>query len=331
MRVLVLHDEPAVDARADEEDTLVQAAAVADALRARGHEVEACAVGLDLGALLAVLRRVRPDVAFHLVESIARSGRLAQVAALVLEHAGCPHTGSDAAALALVDDKVRAKAVLAAAGLPTPPWRTLADLERGAPVPGRWLVKARFEHGSLGIDDDAVLEGGDAAALAAALRARLPRVGGAGFLEQYVHGRECNVGLLEDDGAPRCLAVAEIRFRAAFAGRPHLLGYRAKWATDSADYADTVRSFAFAATDHGLVRRLEDLARAAWDAFGLSGYARIDFRVDAGGELWIIDVNANPCLTKDAGFAAMLAETGIAYGDALEHILLAALRRRDGR
>jgi D-alanine-D-alanine ligase len=333
MRVLVLHDEPVPGARPDELDTLAQAEAIAAALRANGHAVELAPCGLDLRALLADLERRRPDVVCNLVESVARSGRLAHLPAQVLEHAGMPFTGGGGAALFTSNGKLLAKAILAAHGLPTPPAFALAELQAGPAVPpGPWLVKAVWEHGSLGIDDTSVIASDDPAVLAAAVRARAPGLGGEAFVERYVHGREFNVALLEVDGVPRCLPVAEIRFAAAFAGRPHLVGYRAKWDDGSADARDTVRCFGAAAAaaggaEAGLHAALVRDALAAWQAFGISGYARIDFRVDEGGQPWVIDVNVNPCLAPDAGFAATLAAAGIAYGDALEHLLRAALRR----
>ncbi len=327
MHVLVLHDELPADARADELDTLAQANAIADALHANGHEVTLASCGLDLRALVRMLEELRPDVTFDLVENVGRSGRIAHLPAQALEHAGVAFTGGSAQALYLSNSKLLSKLILAAHDLPTPLWRSAAQLAAGVAGDGPWLVKAVWEHGSLGIDDSSVLDTNDAAALAQGLHARRAALCGEGFVERYVHGREFNVALLEVDGAPRCLPVGEITFAASFAGRPHLVGYRAKWDEASADYRDTVRSLEFAASDDALLEGLRRLALATWDAFSMSGYARVDFRVDQAGAPWIIDVNVNPCLTPDAGFAAMLARGGIEYGAALEHILQAARRR----
>jgi D-alanine-D-alanine ligase len=328
MRVLVLHDELAADARPDELDTLAQAEAVAAALDRRGHEVTIASSGLDLRALVRMVEELRPEVAFNLVESVGRSGRLAHLCAHGLELAAVPFTGAGAQALFLTNSKLLTKQVLSAHGLPTPAWQTLSGLRAGAPVPaGAWLIKAVWEHGSLGLDDDSVRVDPDTAALLAALEARLPVLGGDGFAERYVHGREFNLGLLEVDGQPRCLPNAEMRFCAAFVGRPHLVGYKAKWDPESPDYRDTVRSFEFTAADAPLLARMEEFARATWRAFGLRDYARVDFRIDAEGQPWIIDINANPCVAPDAGFAAILEQAGIAYDQAIEHIASSAARR----
>jgi len=70
-----------------------------------------------------------------------------------------------------------------------------------------------------------------------------------------------------------------------------------------------------------------------WELFALDGYARVDFRVDSSGMLSVLEVNANPCLSPDAGFAAALAEAGIGFGIALGWLLEDAGRRapRPGR
>ncbi len=80
-----------------------------------------------------------------------------------------------------------------------------------------------------------------------------------------------------------------------------------------------------AGEDASLAGRLIDLALRCWVAFELRGYARVDFRVDSAGAPWILEVNANPCLAPDAGFAAALAEAGISFDQAVQSILDDAL------
>jgi D-alanine-D-alanine ligase len=89
-----------------------------------------------------------------------------------------------------------------------------------------------------------------------------------------------------------------------------------------------VRRFADPAADGPLLAELTRLARRCWEAFGLGGYARVDFRVDMDGRPWILEVNANPCLAPDSGFAAMLAQAGIDYGAAMERIVSAVSGQR---
>ena len=144
------------------------------------------------------------------------------------------------------------------------------------------------------------------------------------FAERFIRGREFNLSVLSGPAEPEVLSPAEIDFSAFPAGKAHMVGYRAKWVEDSFEFANTPRRFEFPASDAQLLAQLERLARDTFQAMGLSGYARVDFRVDAEGP-WILEVNTNPCISPDAGFAAALAQSGIRYRDAIARIVEAAL------
>jgi D-alanine-D-alanine ligase len=117
------------------------------------------------------------------------------------------------------------------------------------------------------------------------------------------------------------LPPAEIVFEGYGPDRPRIVDYRAKWDADSFEYTHTPRRFEFPETERLLLKRLTETALAAWRCFGLAGYARVDFRVDDGGRPWILEVNANPCLSPDAGFAAALERAGIPFAMAVDRIL----------
>ncbi len=156
------------------------------------------------------------------------------------------------------------------------------------------------------------------------LAARSAEFGGRWFAEQFVAGRELNVAVIGAPNGPRVLPVAEIRFEGFPVGKPAIVGYAAKWDTASFEYRNTARSFA---VEPGLAARAERLALACWQLFALDGYARVDFRVDASGMLFVLEVNANPCLSPDAGFAAALEQAGVGYGEAIGWLLTDAERR----
>jgi D-alanine-D-alanine ligase len=124
-----------------------------------------------------------------------------------------------------------------------------------------------------------------------------------------------------DAEGPQLLPPAEIRFVDWEAGRPKLVDWRAKWDEASPEYRRTVRGQDFGPEDAPLLAELGELARRCWRLFGLGGWARVDFRVDEAGRPWILEVNANPCLSPDAGFAAALTRAGIPFEAAIERIL----------
>ena len=99
------------------------------------------------------------------------------------------------------------------------------------------------------------------------------------------------------------------------------MGHPAKWDESSFEYHHTPRQFEFPAADQALLAQLTEFAARAWHCLGLRGYARVDFRVDPAGRPWILEVNANPCLSPDAGFVAALRQTNLSFVSAIERII----------
>jgi D-alanine-D-alanine ligase len=316
-RVLILHDSRAAEGRPDASDVLVEAGAIAAALERLGYVPEVVPVGLDLGALERRVEQRAPFAVFNLVESLAGRGELIHVVPALLEALGTPFTGCSASAQCMSSNKLAAKRLLGAAGLPVP-----AIFEPGAEADA-WIVKSLWEHASLGLDDDSVMS--DRTAVESALAARRAELGGEWFAEAFVPGRELNVAVIAAPEGARVLPVAEIRFVDFPAAKPAIVGYAAKWDADSFEYRNTRRTFGVEAE---LAARVRDLARECWRLFGLDGYARVDFRIDALGRPWVLEVNANPCLSPDAGFAAALATAGIEFDVAISWLMTDALRRR---
>jgi D-alanine-D-alanine ligase len=315
--VALLHDAAAAEGRPDESDTLREAAAIAAALEELGFDAVTVPVSLDLAALTRRLAELAPRAVFNLVESLDGNGRLVAVVPALLAALSQSFTGCSAAALAATSDKALAKRTLRRAGLPTP--LIFGD---HAAVRGPWIVKSLHEHSSLGLDDASIVT--EPAQVDAVLRERRQRFGGEWFAEAFVPGRELNVGLIATAEGPRVLPIAEIRFEDFPPDKPHIVGYAAKWDTASFEYRNTVRSFA---VEPAFGARARELALDCWDLFALDGYARVDFRVDAQGQPWILEINANPCLSPDAGFAAAAAEGGIDYLTLVAALVEDALRR----
>ncbi|MFO0873246.1 MAG: hypothetical protein U0575_04660 [Phycisphaerales bacterium] len=348
MHVLLLHDALAPDAAPDAVDVLAQAQAIESVLQSRGARrtterrndpdhvtVERFACSLDLAALDDTLRRTKPDLVVNLVESLGGTGRLIGAVPALVETRGIAMTGCPSEAIHATSGKLLAKRLLVAAGLPTPAWRTAADLAAGRALPDDAegaIIKSVWEHASIGLDDEAVIAArhvGDAPTLAITLAARRERKAlGDAFVEAFIPGREFNLSLLErgDEASPQVLSPAEIEFMHWPADRPRIVGYAAKWDATAAEYHDTPRRFSFPPRDAELLATLRSLAARCWEVFGLRGYARVDFRVDRRGRPWILEVNTNPCLSPDAGFAAALHESVIDFGTAVDRIVAAAMR-----
>lgn len=329
MHICILHQALTAHSGADERDVLDQVAFVADTAVRLGHRVDVRDCGLDLAALDAAVAALRPDVVFNLVESLDGAGRFQPWVPSLLEQRGIAYTGAPADALFLATHKTLAKHRLAAAGLPTPAWIE-SGMEgtagAGGTGTGSWLLKSTWEHASAGVHASNLLTDVTAAEARRRLEA-MPPSGGGWYAEVFVDGREFNVSLLDGPTGPIALPAAEIVFDAFPPGQPRILDYAAKWQTDSFAYANTPRRFVGPGPDEALAAELQRLSLACWRAFGLAGYSRVDFRVDAQGRPWILEVNANPCLSPDAGFAAALTEAGLTAGEAVAAILESGRRR----
>jgi D-alanine-D-alanine ligase len=248
-----------------------------------------------------------------LVESVAGRGDLIYVVPSLLESLQVPFTGSSALAQWRTSNKLTAKRRLAKNGIATPEiFLSRHAVARGGP----WIVKSVWEHASLGLDEDSVVA--DGAAVSALIERREREHGGQWFAEEFVLGRELNVAILAGDADPSVLPVAEIRFEGFPEGKPRIVGYAAKWDPTSPEYAGTVRSFA---VESRLGATAAKIALECWELFELAGYARVDFRVDDRERLWVLDINANPCLSPDAGFAAMLDAAHVPFADALARVI----------
>ena len=321
MRVLILHDRVTAADGPDGRDVLDQAAAVTGALTALGHTVDRLDCDLDLAALATELRQRQPELVFNLVESLGGSGRLIHLVPACLETLGVPYTGCRADALLLTSNKLLAKRWLQGAGLPVPAWVEPGDDDLPAGT-ADWIVKSVWEHASIGLDANSLVRGRAGRTVRELLPERARRLGGVCFAEHYIEGRECNLALLAGPHGPELLPPAEIVFDNFPPGMPRILDYRAKWDEQSFACSHTRRSFDFPPADGPLLVRLEQLALACWRIFRLNGYARVDFRIDAAGAPWILEVNANPCLSTEAGFCAALERAGIPFGEAVRRIVV---------
>jgi D-alanine-D-alanine ligase len=313
----ILHGAVPPGAPADEQDVLVEVATVAEGLAALGYATVPVPLGLDLAGAARRLKALKPALVFNLVESIDGQGRFIHLAPTLLDSLGLPYTGAGAAATFLCAGKPLAKRLMQCAGIPTPPW-----VEAPVPAPGfggPFIVKSVWEHASIGLDAGSIVN--YAAALPGVFAARQAAHGGEWFAERFIDGREFNLGLIAGPDGPEVLPIAEMTFVDFPPGAPRIVDYAAKWDPTAHSYHHTVRRFDLPAADGPLLAELARLAKACWTLFGLSGYARVDFRVDGEGRPWVLEVNTNPCISPDGGFFAAAATAGLTLPALLRRIL----------
>ncbi|MBS0279031.1 MAG: D-alanine--D-alanine ligase [Proteobacteria bacterium] len=322
MRVLVLHLDADSMAPPEIEDSILTAKQIGETLTKRGHLVKLAPFEPDYARFAERVAKAEPDIVFNMVEHALGQDQLSAVAPAYLEQMGLRYTGGGPAAIVATCDKPFAKEIMRAAGLPTPDWAT-GPHWKGLNPRRKYIVKSSTEDASLGLDDGAVVIGADVP-----IRARkcAQDYGGRWFAEAYVDGREFNISIMEDDGKLRVLPIAEIEFVDWKPNKPRIVGYACKWDDDSEESKGSVRTFGLEKENPELAAELIRLTRESFKLFGNRGFARVDFRVDRKGNPLILEVNPNPSLDWDAGFAAACAKVGYDYGDTLEKIIDAALK-----
>lgn len=321
-KVLIMHNDVSDESPADARDILDQIRCVSEALRTEGFQTSTLAIDLDLGAAKKRLQVERPAVVFNLVEAIDDSGQLVPVATALLDHLCIPYTGAGTEALIVTSNKILTKQWLRLHGIATPDWWDSDTRPPVAPARGRWITKPLYEDASIGMDDASVVTDFSHVAARIAEKRRLRPC--RWFAEQFIEGREINVALLAGPETPRILPIPEIQFVGYPDDKPRIVGYAAKWDEGSFECKNTVRRFVDQQKEASLYQQLGEIALRCWEIFQLRGYARIDFRVDASGKPWVLEINANPCISPDAGFAAALAEQGIPYSEAIRQIVAEA-------
>lgn len=322
VKVVVLHSPVSPGSPPDEQDTMVQTGEIAEMLQRMGYETVPVPFGLNLEAVKEVLCEIKPRFVFNLVESVEGHDRFIYLATTLLEALNIPFTGSATQAVFHTTCKTAAKKTMEAAGIPTPPWILSDGRAYGNDrFPGTYIIKSVWDHASLALDQGSIVEIVGPEEGRNAIAGWAVQYGREFFAEKFIDGREFNLSVLGGRSGPVVLPPAEIRFDAFPSSAHRIVDYRAKWETGSFEFDNTPRSFDFDKKDHALIGGLERLALACWELFGMRGYARVDFRVDQEGRPWILEVNANPCISHDSGFIAAADRAGISFQDIVAGII----------
>ncbi|MBL7214848.1 MAG: ATP-grasp domain-containing protein [Phycisphaerae bacterium] len=316
--ILILHntfgpaDDPLYESRAGVMD---QVRAVVQSLDVLGISSEVLAVE-NLRHLTQVLGSRRENLIFNLAEEFLCSIEQACYVPAVCRAFGKHCTGNDTPALLLSQNKIYAKAVLRDAGLPCPEGVVVYPPQKGDwenLSAGRYIFKPAFCDASEGITAESVLLLPDERKKADVLIETLHRqFAQPVIVERFIPARELNVSVIERNGKVNVLPLAEIDFSAFSQTQTKIVDYNAKWQKDSFGYNNTPRKIP-ADLPVAVSRRVESLAAAAFKAMGCRDYARVDFRLDESLNPFILEVNPNPDISLDAGFAAALQAAGMPY------------------
>ena len=325
-KIVILHSDISPDASQDELDCLQQAESIADAVSELNYEPILLPFELNLNNTITMLKSLKPQVVFNLVETLDSKGSLIYFAPAILDALQIPYTGCGTQAVFQTSNKPLAKKIMRHAGISTPDWLDQEGFGFLTDTADLYLIKSSWEHASIGLDENSFVNYTDNETVLAEISRRKEKLGGSCYAEAYIDGREFNVALISNKDNVEILPIAEMLFRDYAPGKPKIVDYKAKWIADSFEYNNTIRHFDFQKNDSVLISSLREISLQCWNIFSLSGYARVDFRVDKNGKPWVLEVNTNPCLSPDAGFAAALEQAKIKYHDAIGLIIENAIK-----
>ena len=308
-----------------EMDLAVSAREVTEALASCGHDSRCFTFHADPAELASALRAFGADVVFNLSECPLNSAQKEPHGAAYLELLRLPYTGNGPLPLSVCNDKALTKHILSSFGIPTPAFRLYAEPPRGRsglrfPV----IVKPSKEDGSAGITEESVVE--DEAGLKKRVAHVVEKYGQEALAEEYVGGREFNVGVLGNGSVEepyRPLPPAELVYRNP---KWRVCSFESKWDSEHPAY-DDIAPECPARIPEPLRNRLGKLTLASARAFGLCGYSRVDFRMNGTGKVFALEVNPNPDISSNAGLARAARIAGFSYEALVQEILRLGLTR----
>ncbi|HZR24808.1 MAG TPA: ATP-grasp domain-containing protein [Vicinamibacterales bacterium] len=298
---------------------------VISTLTAMGHEVRALGVHDDLGEIRRLHDEWKPHIAFNLLEGFDDITIFDQNVVSHLELLKLAYTGCNPRGLLLARDKSLSKKLLAYHRVNVPDFEVFRigrPVRRSKRLPFPLIVKSLTQEASIGISQASVVDTDDK------LKERVTfiheSIGTAAIVEQYIEGREIYVGIIGNSQL-QALPVWELHFTSMPEGVRRIATDRVKW---SVKYQKKYGIDSGPAKDLSEEKadELQHVCKRAYRALELSGYARIDLRLDEAGTAWVLEANPNPQIAKGEDFAASAERVGLNYEAVLQRILNLGLR-----
>jgi D-alanine-D-alanine ligase len=298
---------------------------VVSTLRGMGHEVEPLRVHDDLGEIRRMVTEWKPHIAFNLLEGFDDITIFDQNVVSHLELLKLSYTGCNPRGLLLARDKSLSKKLLAYHRIPVPEaevFRIGRPIRRPKRLQFPLIVKSLTQEASIGISQASVVDSDEKFKERVTFIHESIRT--TAIAEQYIDGRELYVGILGNQ-ALQALPVWELFFTNMPEGSKRIATDRVKW---SVKYQKKYGIDSGAAKDlpDGVADKIQHVCKRAYRALELSGYARIDLRLDEAGNVWVLEANPNPQIARGEDFAEAAAKMGMNYEAVLQRIINLGMR-----
>jgi D-alanine-D-alanine ligase len=299
---------------------------IKEALTFLGYKCSVFNVDSKVDRLIEFLREEKPDLIFNLVECIENEAILEMNVAGLYELFKIPYTGAGPLALGTALNKPRVKEILEANGIRTPGHQVfkVSDkivLKEGMDFP--LIVKPSREDASVGISDKSVVYTPNE--LRRQIRYIWAEFDQPALVEQFIDGRELNVAIVGNK-KPFTLPISEIDFAGLDPDMHKIVSYAAKWLNGTVEYEGT-KGVCPARLPATTEAELRETALKCYQLIGCRDYARVDFRLSQDGVPYVLEVNPNPDISDDAGFARSARAYGFTFPQIIGKIVESALER----
>jgi D-alanine-D-alanine ligase len=299
---------------------------IKDALSTLGYKTTTFNVDSDVFRLIDYLRNEKPDLIFNLVECVENESIQEMNVAGVYELLKIPYTGANPLTLGIALNKPRVKEILLYHGILTPKFQVFRAQNKIIPNPDLaypLIVKPSREDASVGIDNKSVVS--NINDLKKRIRYIFHEFDQAALVEEYIEGRELNVAIIGNK-RPVVLPISEIDFSGLTADMHKIVSYAAKWMHGTVEFVGT-NGVCPADLPPSLEAKVKEMAIRCYRLIGCRDYARVDFRLTADGVPYVLEVNPNPDISDDAGFARSAKAHGLSFPQIVGKIVEAALER----
>jgi D-alanine-D-alanine ligase len=292
---------------------------VISTLRKMGHEVHPVGLSSDLGVIRKALEEHQPQIAFNLLEEFHGYSLYEQHVVSFLELMKQPYTGCNPRGLTLAHDKALSKKILAFHRIPVPTFAVFPMKQKVRP-PRRLqfplLVKSLSEEGSAGISRASIVN--DVEKLAERVEFIHRQTRSDAIAEHYIEGRELYVAVIGNERL-KTFTPWELVIKNLPEGAPNIATGKIKWDPAYQKKVGVVTQAAKLAPElHNL---MEHVSKRIYRLLGLSGYARLDYRLTEEGRFFLLEANPNPDIARDEDFAAAAAHSGVGYETLLQRII----------
>ncbi len=288
-------------------------------------EVRTLAIDRDVQKTIKKITSYKPGAIFNFVESVEGIASYEYCMAGLFELLGFQYTGNIPSCLGNCLNKSRTKNILRSYGINTPASITVKKSEKVTAkdinLTYPLILKLLNEDASIGISEFSVVK--DFRSLNKHLLFLQKTYKQDVLIEEYIEGRELNVAVLGGTVLP----VSEIIFKGLPDQLPRIVTYDGKWMQNSV-YFKYTNPECPARLNKQLLKKVEEISLAAFDAMNCRDYARVDLRLDKKNKPYVIEVNPNPDISTDSGFARAARAAGIEYPELLYRISQLALLRK---